>query len=284
GRLYRVWTGSSSPRLRYRITHQKIRPHTKNPTTSAAITDPIHMSYIRCDWSVMPPCGHPNPPNASPTSRRQPLSSVTTAAPAATKPMVRVAIRPRALLAPTSSRLPSSDPVGSRLPDQDHRADVGRVMAYLRADGNGWVLRRGDRRTTASGGAAGVAGGARRRLGRPRQAVLVGPASPTVAGRRRPGRGGVPGGTPRRGDLHRQRYQRHPRGGTGEVGGRPRPHPGALGDRALGAAAGGGTPRRRRRRGGVRTGGPARPDRSGRVAGRGPPARGGARRLDQRQP
>ena len=52
--LNRVCTGSSSPRLRYRMMHQKIRPHTKKPTTSAAITEAIHRSYIRWACRLMP--------------------------------------------------------------------------------------------------------------------------------------------------------------------------------------------------------------------------------------
>ncbi len=54
------------------MTHQKIRPHTKTPTTRAATTEPIHRSYIRWLWGVIPPCGQPKPPKAAPTS--QPLS------------------------------------------------------------------------------------------------------------------------------------------------------------------------------------------------------------------
>src|SRR5919112_115597 len=105
--LNRVCTGRSSPRLRYRITHQKIRPHTKKPTAKAAMTDPIHRSYIRWASRVMPLPGHPKWPNASPNpSTEQPVSRTRDATAPTPSPPSRTA-RGRAvvLFTPTCSCL-----------------------------------------------------------------------------------------------------------------------------------------------------------------------------------
>src|SRR3954463_2421563 len=109
--LNRVCTGSSSPRLRYRMMHQKIRPHTKMPTTSAAITEAIHRSYILWACRLMPRLGHPKCPNALPTpSTEQPESSIRRVAPPRPSPAIRTATRGRAaeLFAPTCFCLLSS--------------------------------------------------------------------------------------------------------------------------------------------------------------------------------
>jgi hypothetical protein len=109
--LNRVCTGSSSPRLRYRMMHQKIRPQTKMPTTSAAIVDAIHRSYILCAWRLMPGPGQPKWPNALPTlSSEQPESSISSDVPPSPSPAIRAAARGRAaeLFAPTCFCLLSS--------------------------------------------------------------------------------------------------------------------------------------------------------------------------------
>src|SRR5262245_4827473 len=116
GMLYRVCGGISSPRLRYRTTHQKIRPHTKTPTASAATTEPIHRSYIRCAWVVTPP-GQPKPRNVSPTEH--PASSVTSATAETASWAARVAPEP---LGTTCSCLPRVPTVASVL---DHAAPAG---------------------------------------------------------------------------------------------------------------------------------------------------------------
>src|SRR4029453_6697489 len=108
--LNRVCTGSSSLRLRYRMMHQKIRPHTKKPTTRAAIVDAIHMSYIRCACRLIPGPGHPKWPKAPPTSSmEQPASrsgSITALTPSpASRPARGRAV---VLFTPTCSCLPCS--------------------------------------------------------------------------------------------------------------------------------------------------------------------------------
>ncbi|GLI03087.1 hypothetical protein Pa4123_83650 [Phytohabitans aurantiacus] len=84
--------------------HQKIRPQTKTPTTRAAITDPIHRSYILFDCGVRPFSGQPKPLKALPTS--QPPSKVISAAAPAPSP-ASLASRARVPLATTWFSLPS---------------------------------------------------------------------------------------------------------------------------------------------------------------------------------
>src|SRR3954452_1091010 len=110
--LNRVCTGSLSPRLRYRIMHQKIRPQTKKPTTSAAITEAIHRSYILWACGVMPPSRHPKPPKALPIPvNEQPDSRASSMAPPTPSPASRTT-RGRAteLLETTCSCLPRAPP------------------------------------------------------------------------------------------------------------------------------------------------------------------------------
>src|SRR5215475_5471609 len=88
--------------------HQKIRPKTSAPTTSAATTAPIHRSYIRLDCSVMP-LGQPRP-NTS--SAEQPESSTVAANAVALSPTHRPIRRERTSLpcATTCSCLPRKRP------------------------------------------------------------------------------------------------------------------------------------------------------------------------------
>src|SRR2546430_6055279 len=90
--LYRVCAGSSSPRLRYRMTHQKIRPQTNTPTTRAAITEPTHRLYICLDWSVTPLIGQPK---WTAWSTPQPDNRATAATATAAAPATRALVPPR---------------------------------------------------------------------------------------------------------------------------------------------------------------------------------------------
>src|SRR3954468_23384889 len=126
GMLNRVCTGSSSPRLRYRMMHQKIRPQTPTPTISAAMTEAIHRSYILWACRLTPGPGHPKCPNLLPTSSiEQPERNVNSAA----APRPSTAARPTArgrvaeLLAPTclcllsSAAVPETGHLAARLTD-----------------------------------------------------------------------------------------------------------------------------------------------------------------------
>ncbi len=73
-------------------------PDEARPTTSAAMHEAIHRSYIRRASGVMPPCGQPKPPNAAPTS--QPVSRTSSAAPPKPSPARRPTRRPRRAPAP----------------------------------------------------------------------------------------------------------------------------------------------------------------------------------------
>src|SRR5262245_57096263 len=79
--------------------HQKIRPHTKKPTASAATTEPIHRSYMRSDCVVMPR-GQPKPRKVS--SNEHPASSVTRPTAETASPTTRV---PRETLGTTLARV-----------------------------------------------------------------------------------------------------------------------------------------------------------------------------------
>src|SRR5262249_55983271 len=100
----RVCGGSTSPRLRYRITHQKIRPQTNTPTARAATTEPTQMLYIVWAWSETPV----GQPNAKKRSAEQPDSSAgvrTASTPSLTNRLARRRPEPLAI---TSSCLLNS--------------------------------------------------------------------------------------------------------------------------------------------------------------------------------
>src|SRR5689334_16102399 len=130
--LNRVCTGRLSPRLRYRMMHQKIRPQTKNPTTSAAIVDAIHRSYILWACRLMPCSGQPNPPKALPTlSTEQPDSRASSLAPPTPSPASRTT-RGRAteLLETTCSCLPRAPP-GAKSGHRRQGVTDGRTLLDL---------------------------------------------------------------------------------------------------------------------------------------------------------
>src|SRR6185369_6345907 len=111
------------------MTHQKIRPHTKNPTANAATTEPIHRSYILCDCVVIP-SGHPNPWNVSPTEH--PERSVTAPTAEMASPTARAALEP---LTTTCSCLLSSTAVARIAQHQRQKASptVGTLLDHARS-------------------------------------------------------------------------------------------------------------------------------------------------------
>src|SRR5262245_12202779 len=127
------------------MTHQKIRPHTKTPTASAAITEPIHRLNISWLCGVMPPCGQPKE-NAS--SIVHALVRPIVAAPSAMTPSTRVSTRrlvgaaAHRALEPTTSRASSSERQAlSHQPPQPagqgRFGDVGRLLDVPDAGGSG---------------------------------------------------------------------------------------------------------------------------------------------------
>src|ERR1700754_1484931 len=111
------------------MMHQKIRPHTKMPTTSAAITAAIQRSYILWAWRLMPLLGHPKLPNLLPKlSIEQPESTISNVAPPIPSPAMRTATlgRAAAFFAPTCSCLLSSAAHPKRLsPPEKERGRQG---------------------------------------------------------------------------------------------------------------------------------------------------------------
>src|SRR6266508_3405317 len=93
------------------MTHQKIRPHTKNLTVNAATTEPTHRLYIWCACGVMPSSGQPNPRNVLPIE--QPASAVSSPTALTPSPRARPTREPVATTCADYSTMPPGAGAGS---------------------------------------------------------------------------------------------------------------------------------------------------------------------------